>query len=102
MKNHFFLPVSLVLREDELKTVQTAHRNLTLAHNNPVFAQVQFVAQVAELPGYGVEYFAAETIDKTSVVIGVCSTGLQILTQDRVLIHRYSTEKREPQIYQKK
>ncbi|XP_071826131.1 E3 ubiquitin-protein ligase MYLIP-like [Apostichopus japonicus] len=85
-------PILPELEEDELKTVQTAHRNLTLAHNNPVFAQVQFVAQVAELPGYGVEYFAAETIDKTSVVIGVCSTGLQILTQERVLIHSINYE----------
>lgn len=85
-------PILPELDESELETVQTAHRSLDLPHNNPVYAQMQFVAQVAELPGYGVEYFAAETIDKSNVVIGVCSTGLQILTQDRELIHSIKYE----------
>lgn len=85
-------PILPELEEDELKSVETAHRSLSLPYNSPVFAQMQFVAQVAELPGYGVEYFVADSSDKVSVVIGVCNTGLQILTQDRVLIHSINFE----------
>ena len=51
-------------------------------------AEIQFINKISKLQGYSVEYFAAETMDRTRVVVGVHSGGLQILSKEREIINK--------------
>ncbi|XP_072164623.1 E3 ubiquitin-protein ligase MYLIP-like isoform X2 [Diadema setosum] len=73
------------LNEETLSHVLTVHREISSETMTPTFSEIQFIGAVSKLPGYGVEYFQAETKEREPVVIGVCNTGLQILSQNREL-----------------
>ena len=75
-------------RDEQVERVQEAHRNLA-GSITPTYSEIQMIARVSQLPGYGVEYFPADTIDRQKVVIGVCAEGLQILSEQRELMHRW-------------
>lgn len=80
------------LSEETLNEVLASHRDVMSDSLTPSFAEIQFISAVSKLPGYGVEYFTAETKERTQVVIGVCTTGLQILSQGRELMHSIKYE----------
>ncbi|XP_041453096.1 E3 ubiquitin-protein ligase MYLIP-like [Lytechinus variegatus] len=80
------------LSEETLSEVLTAHRDIMSDTMTPTYAEIQFISNVSKLLGYGVEYFSAETKERAQVVIGVCTTGLQILSQSRELMHSIKYE----------
>ncbi|XP_030846718.1 E3 ubiquitin-protein ligase MYLIP [Strongylocentrotus purpuratus] len=80
------------LSEETINEVLTAHREVMSDTMTPTYAEIQFIGNVSKLPGYGVEYFCAETKERVQAVIGVCTTGLQILTQARELMHSIKYE----------
>ncbi|XP_063970153.1 E3 ubiquitin-protein ligase MYLIP-like [Lytechinus pictus] len=80
------------LSEETLSEVLTAHRDIMSDTMTPTYAEIQFIGNVSKLLGYGVEYFSAETKERAQVVIGVCTTGLQILSQSRELMHSIKYE----------
>ena len=78
-----------VTSESRLIQVREAHKNDE--NEEPVTksqAEIQFINKISKLQGYGVEYFSAETMDRTSVVIGVHSEGLQILSKERDIMDK--------------
>ncbi|XP_071791935.1 E3 ubiquitin-protein ligase MYLIP-like [Asterias amurensis] len=81
------------LSESRLIQVREAHKNDE--NEEPVTksqAKIQFINKISKLQGYGVEYFSAETMDRTSVVIGVYSEGLQILSKERDIMDNIKFE----------
>ncbi|XP_038073335.1 E3 ubiquitin-protein ligase MYLIP-like [Patiria miniata] len=79
------------LSEHKLLQVKETHKNAETELTKSQ-SEIQFINKISKLPGYGVEYFAAETMDRTKVVIGVHSGGLQILSQEREIINNIKFE----------
>ncbi|XP_072045586.1 LOW QUALITY PROTEIN: E3 ubiquitin-protein ligase MYLIP-like [Amphiura filiformis] len=79
------------LTDSQVEAVQEAHRILA-GTITPTYSEIQLIARVSQLAGYGVEYFPADTMDRQKVVIGVFAEGLQILSEQRELMHRIKFE----------
>ncbi|XP_033113800.1 E3 ubiquitin-protein ligase MYLIP-B-like [Anneissia japonica] len=79
------------LFETKLSELENAHRRLDM-YMTKSYAEIKFINKISKLTGYGVEYFTAESFDKKDIVIGVCCTGLQVLSKERQLKHNIKFE----------